>query len=190
MRRASSSRVKVCHEIFSFTGVHIEVKCDVEGDIIRLHLSPRVCPHSDGSGLTFGVVADRTAEVRWADCITWTEADLLKVRVVREILEMGRLDLLKVADLIGDHVERLWERNRTDFRYLKIRAPFWVTLLAGILVLAVFLWVAHIAVTTIVSFPAASIFRFRAALPERQQSQSTSGTPEDLSRLSGCNPSL
>lgn len=80
---------------------------------------------------TVCIGVDKDYNVKWSHVISWTEEELLKIKVRDQVRSMGKLDLEKVVDNMATEVEKSFVRKSfKDFSYIQIDIPNWVSILS------------------------------------------------------------
>jgi len=87
-------------------------------------------------------IGTKNGNIAWTKVISWTEQEALKIKVAREVKEMGKLELVKVVDYIGETVPKSFIRKEfEDFSYISVRPTnrailitFFITLLVTIVI--------------------------------------------------------
>lgn len=83
------------------------------------------------------VGVDKNYNVKWSHVISWTPVELLKIKVRDYSRSIGKLDLEKIVDYMGEEIDKSFERKHfKDFDYLQIEIPTWVSVLCFFLCLA------------------------------------------------------
>lgn len=69
--------------------------------------------------------------IQWARVISWTENQELKIKVRNFVSTQKPFNLPKIVQYMGDEVYKLWKRKdfKTDFAYLDIDLPTWLSIL-------------------------------------------------------------
>jgi hypothetical protein len=74
--------------------------------------------------LVLCVGVDRENKITWAKVFSWTEAELLKIKVERTVAQMP-YDLPAIADTMGTYAQKLWIRKQfKDFKYIAVEPTF------------------------------------------------------------------
>ena len=91
---------------------------------------------------------DGNNNVQWAKVFSWSEEELLKIKVRDYVQQMGKLDLVKTVDFMAKSVQSDFVRKQfKDFDYLELKIPFWAHVTTFILILIVTLMFDYYAIT-------------------------------------------
>lgn len=92
-------------------------------------------------------LGEKDGKVDWAQVISWTEKEDLKVRVARKAKEIGwdHMDLVAIVDMMAEEVRSGYVRKEfADFSYIKVEptpmAVFWTFLITVVITVGISLF--------------------------------------------------
>lgn len=90
---------------------------------------------------------DDNMKIQWADIISWTEVEELKIQLRSDIYDLEYLDYSKLNELIKNKSVELWKRKEfKDFNYLTVEPKTWQLILSYIIVFITCLVIALISI--------------------------------------------